>query len=431
MTVERYRDGDPRTASEVADAIETSLQTLQPDAPVVVGTQNYAFIESFAETIATQQEQDLNELYDAAYLTDATGEELTKKAREIGVQRQSATASTGVIRFERDAAASSDYAIPAGTVVGTGGDETVRFRTTESVTLSSGTSSVEADIACTETGTVGNVGANSIQVLVSGSVQGVDSVTNPQPTGDPTYTLTDGTTVQRSGRDRESDESLRDRALDSTAIGGAGTAEAVALALTNIPEVNSADVFTNRSATSTNGVDPWHTEVRVFGGNVSVIAERLYEVLPLITLKTLQGGANGTSESATIDRSSLYGAITVPITRPTQQSLEITIDVVHTSAYAGTDAVKDAVVQYVGGTDTGGETAIGLVQDEDVLVNLLENTVENVGGVEYANVTLLDADGDGTDDTTTDSDGVPQYSVAASEVATVNASNVTVSETQR
>lgn len=431
MTVERYRDGDPRTAREVADAIETSLQSIQPDAPVVVGTQNYAFIESFAETIASQQEQELADLYDAAYLTDATGEELTKKAREIGVQRQSATASTGVIRFKRDSPASVDYAIPAGTVVGTGGDETVRFRTTESVTLSSGTSSVKADIACTETGTVGNVGTNTIGVLVSGSVQGVDSVTNPQPTGDPTYTLTDGTTVQRSGRERESDESLRDRALESTAIGGAGTAEAVALALTNIPEVNSADVFTNRSATATNNVDPWHTEVRVFGGNASVIADRLYEVLPLVTLKTLQGGANGTSESVTIDRSSLYGAITISITRPTQLSLEITIEVVHTAAYAGTDAVKDAVVRYVGGTDTGGETAIGLVQDEDVLVNLLENTVENVGGVEYANVTLLDANGDGTDDTTTDADGVPEYSVAASEVATVDASNVTVSETQR
>jgi len=431
MTVERYRDGDPRTAREVADAIETSLQSIQPDAPVVVGTQNYAFIESFAETIASQQEQELADLYDAAYLTDATGEELTKKAREIGVQRQSATASTGVIRFKRDSTASVDYAIPAGTVVGTGGDETVRFRTTESVTLSSGTSSVDADIACTETGTVGNVGTNTIQVLVSGSVQGVDSVTNPQPTGDPTYTLTDGTTVQRSGRERESDESLRDRALESTAIGGAGTAEAVALALTNIPEVNSADVFTNRSATATNGVDPWHTEVRVFGGEASVIADRLYEVLPLVTLKTLQGGANGTSESVTIDRSSLYGAITISITRPTQLSLEITIEVVHTAAYAGTDAVKDAVVRYVGGTDTGGETAIGLVQDEDVLVNLLENSVENVGGVEYANVTLLDADGDGTDDTTTDADGVPEYSVAASEVATVDASNVTVSETPR
>lgn len=431
MTVERYRDDDPRTAGEIASAIEASLQSLQPDAPVVQGTQNYAFIQSFAETIASQQEQELNDLYDAAYLTDATGEELTKKAREIGVQRQPPTASTGVIRFERDSAATTDYAIPAGTVVGTGGDETVRFETTEPVTLSSGTTSVSANIECTETGAIGNVGAGTIRVLVSGTIQGVDSVTNPNPTGDPTYTLTDNTTVQRSGRNRESDESLRDRALETTAIGGAGTAEAVALALTNIPEVNSADVFTNRTDTVTNGVDPWHTEVRVFGGDASVIADRLYEVLPLITLKTLQGGANGTREAVTIDRSSLYGDITIPLTRPTEQPLSLTIDVVHTGGYAGTAAVTDSIVQYVGGTDTGGETAIGLVQGENVLVNLVENTVEDVGGVEYANVTLLDATGDGTDDTTTDSDGVPVYTVSPSSVPTVNASDITVTETQR
>jgi uncharacterized phage protein gp47/JayE len=431
MTVERYRNEDPRDADEVAAAIETELQTIRPDAPVVEGTQHYALIQAFAETIADQQEQSLQEVYEAGYLTDATGPELTKKTREIGVRRRPATASTGVIQFERDSNATTDYTIPAGTVVGTGGDDTVRFETTESTTISSGTQQAKADIECTETGSVGNVGANTITVLVSGSVQGVDSVTNPNPTGDPSFTLTDGSTVQRTGQERESDSALRDRALDSTAVGGGGTAQAATLALSNLETVNSADVFSNRTDSTQNNVDPWHTEVRVFGGDVAVIADRLYEVLPLITLKTLQGGANGTKETATVDRSDLYGPIAVEITRPTETTLTIQVDVVHTDRYAGTDAATNAIVEYVGGTRTDGDTVTGLVQDEDVLVNILENHVEDVTGVEYADVTLLDADGDGLDDTTTDADGVPVYTVGPSEVATVDASDITVSETAR
>jgi len=430
MGIERYRNDNPRTAEEVAAQIEADLQAINPEAPVVQGTQNYAFVRSFARTVATQQEQALSDLYDAAYITDASGEELTKKARGLGVKRQPPVTATGVIEFQRDSNATTDYPIPAGTIVGTGGDNPVRFETIEAVTLANGTSSVQADIRCTEDGPVGNVGAGTLDVLVSGSVSGVDSVSNPQATGDPSFTLTDGSTSQTSGQAEETDASLRERTLETTAVGGAGTVQAAELALENEPEVISADVKTNRSDTTVDGIDPWHTEVRVFGGTVESIADTLFDVLPLITLKTLQGGANGTSESTTID-TDLYGTLTVPITRPTETSLDITIDVVHTASYGGTDAVTDAIVGYVGGATTDGTSVTGLAQGENVLVNEVENVSEDVAGVEYADVTLLDADGDGTDDTTTDADGVPVYSVSDTEVPTVNAANITVNSTQR
>ncbi|TKX52799.1 hypothetical protein EXE44_04915 [Halorubrum sp. SS7] len=429
--IERYRNDDPRSANEIAAAIEETLQTIRPDAPAIEGTQNYAFIQMYAQTLAAQQEQALSELYNASFLTDATGEELTKKAREIGVIRNDATAATGVVRFTRDSAASSDYVIPEGTVVGTGGDETVRFETTEQTTIVSGESVAEANVRCTDTGEVGNVGTNSITTLVSGDVSGVDTVENPQPTGDPQYTLTDNETLQTVGKPRESDAALRERALESTAIGGAGTAEAAALAIENISDVYSADVFTNRSNTTQEGVDPWHTEIRVYGGAISDIANRLYEVLPLVTLKTLQGGANGTKEQITLEKSDLYGPLSIPITRPTQQTLSIEIDVVHDATYGGTDAVKDHIVSYVGGQTTDGDVVTGLVQGEDVLLNEVESSAESVEGVAYADVTLVDDNNDGTDDSTTDSDGVPIYPVDNSTVATVAAGDITVTTTQR
>ncbi|WP_206750482.1 hypothetical protein, partial [Halorubrum sp. SP9] len=74
--IERYRNDDPRSANEIAAAIEETLQTIRPDAPAIEGTQNYAFIQMYAQTLAAQQEQALSELYNASFLTDATGEEL-------------------------------------------------------------------------------------------------------------------------------------------------------------------------------------------------------------------------------------------------------------------------------------------------------------------------------------------------------------------
>jgi len=428
--IERYRNDDPRTANEVAAAIEETLQTVRPDAPVFLGTQNYAFIQSVAQTVASQQEQALDDLYDAGYITDASGAELTKKARELGVQRQDAVAATGVIRFQRDSAASRDYVIPSGTVASTGGEDGVSFETTETTTIETDTKFAEANIECTETGAVGNVGTGTIQFLTSGSVSGVDSVTNPQPVGNTTYTLTNGETTQTRGQPREGDESLRERALESTAVGGAGTAEATELALENLEDVISADVVTNRTPNTVNNIEPWHTEVRVYGGEIGEIADRLYETLPLLTLQTLDGGANGTKETVTLP-TDFYGDITVSITRPTEQTASVTIEVVHDAAYAGDDAVKDAVVGYVGGVTTDERTVTGLGQGDNVLINEIENVTEDVRGVEYANATVYDVSGDGTDDTTTDADGVPVYEIADSEVATVDAADITLNTTAR
>jgi len=430
MSIERYRNDNPRDADEVADAIEYELQQIDQSFPVIPGTQNYAYIQSFSRTLAQQQEQSLAELYDTAYITDATGEELTKKANEIGVRRQDAVRSTGVVKFFRNTTASQDRTIPSGTVVGTGGSEGVSFETTETAVLPSGATSVKANVQASEPGPQGNVGVGTIDTLIE-SPPGIDGVTNEQPTGDQQYTLTDDQTKQQIGQNEEDDQSLRERALDSVAIGGAGTAEALQLALTNIEDVISANVITNRSETVQNGLDPWHTEVRVYAGDIDDIAARLYEVLPINTLKSLQGGVNGTLESTTIDGGELYGQLTIPITRPTEVSLDITIDLVHNDLYAGTTDVKNEIVEYIGGTTTDASTRPGLGQGDNVIVNEVENVAEDVTGVEAVTNTIIDDNDDGSDDTTTDSDGVNVYSVDATTVAVVNADDITVNTTAR
>ena len=192
----------------------------------------------------------------------------------------------------------------------------------------------------------------------------------------------------------------------------------------------SVDVNTNQKSITVDGLDPYSTEVVVFGGDVLDIVLTLSEVMSATTLLRLQGGVNGTKEETTITIDLLDQDVTVPITRPVVQNLAIEIDVVHDATYDGTVAAKDAIVEYVGGTFADDSVTNGRLLGEDILLNIAENRVEDVDGVQFADITLVDDNGDGTDDSTTNSDGIPIYDVSDSELARVDADDITVSETQ-
>jgi hypothetical protein len=88
-------------------------------------------------------------------------------------------------------------------------------------------------------------------------------------------------------------------------------------------------------------------------------------------------------------------------------------------------------VNYIGGTTTNARSVTGLGQGDDVIVNEVENVAEDVVGVDAVTSTTIDDNDDGTDDTTTDGDGVTVYAVTDSEVAVVDAADITVNETAR
>jgi hypothetical protein len=201
--------------------------------------------------------------------------------------------------------------------------------------------------------------------------------------------------------------------------------------LTDIDGVTSIRLNVNDTDATVNGIDPYSTEVVALGGETLDIAQTLRDVLSVTTLLRLQGGVNGSKETADVQAPLLEQTITVPITRPSVTTLDIDIDVVHTSGYAGDTTVKDTIVEYIGGTLSDDSSTTGTGIGETVLVNEIENVTEDVQGVEYADVTLLDSDGDGTDNTTTDSDGVPVYDVADNAVARVDADDITVNTTAR
>lgn len=419
-----------RSTQEQFETVADELLAQEGDAnPRAPSTYTYALLWAVVSTLADNQEQALQDVYQSAYVVDATEEELSKKARNLGVLRQTAQRATGVVEFSRGSAATTDYTIPSGTVVETLADNPVQFETTTTATLTEGSTSVQATVEAIEGGSDGNVGPNSIQAMPSPPT-GVEAVTNPDPTGDPSFTDTEGNPL-RTGRDREGDDELRQRVLDTNATSQGPSGDGVQLALASTEGVISTHVNTNQESTANNGLDPFHSEVVVYGGDVYDVARTLYETMSATSLLRLQGGVNGTLESTTIYSELFDQNITVPITRPSLKTFTVDVDVVHTDSYGGDVSTKDAIVEYVGGTYADDSTTTGTGIGEDVLVNEMENHIEDVQGVDYADVTLVDANGDGTDDASTDEDGVPILAVSNSEVARIDADDVTITTTAR
>lgn len=152
----------------------------------------------------------------------------------LGLEPLDATAATTFLEFTSTAAGAI---VPAGTVVKTGvGLDAVKFTTDAELILApSSTDTISA--TATETGEVGNVGANTLQTLDT-PVSGVDSVTNP-----------DSAT---GGTDQETTASLIERApLVIRSSDRAITAEDFQLHAENNPSVSRALATSDGSGSQT------------------------------------------------------------------------------------------------------------------------------------------------------------------------------------
>lgn len=119
---------------------------------------------------------------------------LVGHAKSRNLAPRSATAASGSITVSGNAGT----IIPTGSLFATAAvndEPSVAYETTEPATIPE-SGSVTIPIQCTQTGVIGNTGANTI-ILVAGKNTGITSVTNPDP-------ITGGT-------EAESDESLRER----------------------------------------------------------------------------------------------------------------------------------------------------------------------------------------------------------------------------
>lgn len=271
-----------------------------------------------------------------------------------------------------------------------------------------------------------NVGADRVTVMPSPPT-GVTAVTNPVPTGDRNYFDSNDERLV-VGTNREEDESLRERAIKTASRGGAGTARSIFSALSDLDNVIHVDWNENDTLSSNNGLPPLSIEFIVYGGTDADIAEALH--LNVGVTERLTSGVNGNSVSFTYTDELLDEEETYEWSEPPFVSIDITVDIVVEDTYEGDDVVKSTITQYVGGTDIDGGAVNGLGIGEDILHDDIRDIlVGDELGVRGVASIEIDGDGDGTDDSTTNANGLKVYEVADNEVPETDATDGSITVT--
>jgi len=431
-------DLEALTEGEVEDAESSAIQSL---------------LRAHARLLSQNQEQSLERLYDAGYIETASGEQLNRKVREVGIQRNEATPATGVATFLREEEPTTDYIIQRGTPITTANGE-VTFSTTENGSLQFITGFEDASLdsawnedtaSFTPTTTKADRGSQSVEIAATSGVaiyrnnetvsQGdriraslylptnagigvrfgvidnsryhavsVDSGTGTMSLirGDGTETSLDSTGVQVPNGawitveiDTETTGEVDVRLLD-------GSGESIAA-------VSDTDISFQGTGV---GID--------YGGTNAEIGNTLHENVGLT--ERLVGGFFGTAVTYTVTDELLADDETYTWSEPNIDDIDLTLDIVVDEAYAGDEAVKSALVEYIGGTDVDGAVVTGTEIGEEVRVDAIRDRVvgPDLGVRGIASITI-DADGDGTDDTTTDANGLRVYEVPDSDVAQTDA----------
>ena len=133
-----------------------------------------------------------------AFPQTAEREYLDRHAQLRGLERKEPVAARGVVRFAGEISENTDRPIPAGTVCMTAG--LIRFETIEDGLLAAGQAHVDVPVQALVPGISGNVAAGTI-LSMAVAPAGISACSNPSPC--------------QGGVDREGDEQLRQRVLDT------------------------------------------------------------------------------------------------------------------------------------------------------------------------------------------------------------------------
>lgn len=195
------------------------------------------------------------------FASTAEGSYLDIHARDRGLGRIDAVKSRGEVTFSVNTAREEAIVIPQGTIVGTSGENCVRFLTDNPATLAAGAMSVTVPCTAESGGLEGNVAARAVDIMIT-NIIGIDSVSNQ-------YRFT-------GGADAEGDEALRNRVLNTYVSVSNGTNAAYYKKLAeSVDGVKSANVVSRARGAGT-------IDVYIGGYNEQVSSAKRAEVQSLL-----------------------------------------------------------------------------------------------------------------------------------------------------
>ena len=274
------------------------------------------------------------------------------------------------------------------------------------------------NIRAMEGGVRGNVGANTLVILPT-VPSGVEEVTNPHATGDFNFTDIDGDTYI-VGRERETDDQLRERVRNTVGQAGSATIDSIASNIREIEGVESVVVFENTEPTEDAENRPPHSfEPVVLGGNEQDIIDAIYETKAATARDT--GGHVGVRVEGKAISEVTGQTYEIEFSRPDPVKIDLIMDVVVDDTYIGNTELRNRIVNYTGGQRADGVTVVGLASGQDVKIDQLRDAIVNdqTGVVGVSSLSVTPA-------TTTDANGLEVVSVGDNEVATADATDSSI-----
>ncbi|MFV0240777.1 MAG: baseplate J/gp47 family protein, partial [Lacrimispora sphenoides] len=295
----------------------------------------------------------LEDVYNSRFVDTAAGNSLYGLGRNIGMQLLPEGKATGYITIT----GTTGVKVPAGFLVAT--NSGLQYTVTSAVTIGSKGTAL-AIIKAVKTGTEYNTGAKTVQVIVNpSSVNGVAAVNNKSEiTG---------------GREKETDNEFRDRYYESVDYAGGVNADAIRASLLNdVTGVLSAYVYENdQDEYDITYKLPAHSmEAVVYGGLDEEVAKAIY-ARRAAGIQTV-----GSTEVSVLTASGQ--TLGIRFSRPTAKRIWIKIsNLVTSSGYSGESAIKQALVDYIGDSTSGG-LEIGV----NVVYIKLPGVIDSIPGVE-------------------------------------------------
>ena len=350
---------------------------------VNIDTSETSFLGKFIRNAAWDEAilwEEIEKVYFSAYVNYAEGSDLDSVGQYLTITRRPAVRAKGVVNFVgRDGTL-----IPRGFRVATEGGQ--MYETLDFAEIKDG--SAEVVVRSISAGKVANALAGEVNSIVNPTF-GIESVVNPE--------------VIEGGLDLETDEEFRERYKKSYSRAGGSTVPALTAAILDIDDVVDAEVRENFTMVEVDGIPPKAIACFVFGGSDDEIAQTIYDNKP--------AGIEAFGQIYKYIEDKKGFKHKIGFTRAKTQEVYVRLKIKKSEDYKGDEAVKRAIINYIGGIDSDGITYSGLKLGDDVIISKVIGSVMCLGGVDDVEVSLS-MDGKTYQDTSLDID---KYSIARVE----------------
>lgn len=305
--------------------------------------------------------KDNEDVYYSNNLNTATRNNLDRLLPRYGITRRLETNAEGTIQIK----GTPGYTVPAGFLVST--KSGIFFETIEDVLLNENGDGQGA-IRAIESGQIGNVAANTITEIVNPDAN-VESVYNPSPT--------------TGGREKETDQEVRERARLSIEGLGKATLPALQAALLKVDGVRAATVIENYSdEVDSYGTPPRAFQAFVLGGDDQEIGQAIFE--------TKAAGIQPYGDTHVVVTDIAGYTHDVYFSRAQEVPIYIKVNMKKNNAFPadGEDQIKSAIIRFIGGTDMSGSIYAGLNMGDDVIYSKLISVIYQVPGIDDVQLEL-------------------------------------------